>query len=83
MIIYLLIKAFDSVLFALISLIPVLETPSWLVTSLPDVLTRIASFNYYLPITESVTVILFLIGFTLTYKLAKIILNVFHVDLNS
>lgn len=83
MIIYLLIKGFDAILFALISIIPVFETPAWIVTSLPDVLTRIASFNYYLPIFESVTVILFLIGFTLAYKLAKIVLNVFHVDLNS
>lgn len=54
MIVYLLIKAFDSLLFAIISLIPSFETPVWVVTQLPDVLFRIASFNWYLPVYEAV-----------------------------
>ena len=82
MILYLLIKGFDAILFALISFIPVFETPAWVVTQLPDVLFRIASFNWYLPVYETVAVVLGLIAFTLSYKLIKIILGVVNIDLN-
>jgi hypothetical protein len=58
MIIYLLIKAFDSLLFAIISLIPSFETPVWVVTQLPDVLFRIASFNWYLPVYETAGIVI-------------------------
>lgn len=83
MIVYLLLKGFDSILFALISIIPVFETPVWVTTQLPDVLFRIASFNWYLPVYETVTIVLGLIGFTLTFKILKIVLNVVHIDLNA
>lgn len=83
MIIYLLVKGFYAIAFAVISIIPTFETPAWLVTQLPDVLTRVASFNWYLPVYETVTVVLFLIGFTLTYKILKVVLNFVNIDLNS
>ena len=82
MILYLVLKLFDSLLYCLISTIPVFETPAWLVTQLPDVMTRIAAFNWFLPISETVLVVLFLITFTLSYKLMKIVLGVVHIDLN-
>lgn len=83
MIVYLLLKGFDAILFALISIIPVFETPVWVATQLPDVLFRIASFNWYLPVYETVSIVIGLIGFTFTFKLLKIVLNVVHIDLNS
>ena len=83
MIIYLLLKGFDVVLYGLVALIPTFETPVWVATQLPDVLTRVASFNWYLPVYESIAVILGLIAFTLAYKLLKIVLNFVNVDLNS
>ena len=82
MIIYLLIKGFDSIAFLLISLIPTFETPAWVATQLPDVLFRIASFNWYLPVYETVGVVTTLIGITFTYKIVKIGLNAVHIDLN-
>ena len=83
MIIYLLIKGFDVVLYGLVALIPTFETPAWFVTQLPDVLYRVASFNWYLPVYETVAVVLGLIGFTLSYKILKIVLNFVRIDLNS
>lgn len=83
MIVYLLLKGFDAILFALISIIPVFETPVWVATQLPDVLFRIASFNWYLPVYETVSIVIGLISFTFTFKLLKIVLNVVHIDLNS
>lgn len=83
MLIYLLIKGVSSIAFALASAIPTFETPVWFSTQLPDVLFRIASFNWYLPVYETVSVVIGLIGFTLTWKVAKILLNFVNIDLNS
>lgn len=83
MIIYLLLKGFDMLIYGIISLIPTFETPAWVATQLPDVLTRVASFNWYLPISETVTIILGLIAFTLAYKIFKVVLNMANIDLNS
>lgn len=83
MIVYLLCKGFLSLTFALVSIIPIFETPIWFSTQLPDVLYRIASFNWYLPVYETVSVVIFLISFTLAYKVLKVILNFVHIDLNS
>ena len=59
------------------------ETPAWFYTQLPDVLTRVASFNWYLPVYESIAIVMGLIGFTLAYKILKITLNFINIDLNS
>lgn len=83
MILYSIMKLFDSLAFFLINLVPAFVTPTWITTQLPDILTRIASFNYYLPIAETVGVVVFLITFTLSYKLIKVVLNFVHIDLNS
>lgn len=83
MIVYLLIKGFDAIVFAVISIIPTFETPAWFATQLPDVLFRIASFNWYLPVYETVGVVIGLITFTLGYKIVKIALNFVRIDLNS
>lgn len=81
MILYLIIKAFNALLFAMISIIPVFETPTWVVTQLPDVLTRIASFNWYLPVYETVGIVVGLITFVLNYKVLKVVLGFFNIDL--
>lgn len=83
MVVYLLLKGLDFLAFGALSLIPTFETPSWFVTQLPDVLTRVASFNYYLPVFESVGIVIGLISFTLAYKILKITLNFVNIDLNS
>lgn len=83
MILYLIIKGFDALLFAVLSLLPVFETPAWIVTQLPDVLFRIASFNWYLPVYETVAIVIGLIAFTLNYKIFKIVLGFFNINLNS
>lgn len=82
MIIYLLIKGFTAILYAVISIIPTFETPAWVTSQLPDILSRIASFNWYLPIYETVGIVLGLITFTLSYKLIKVALGVVQIDLN-
>lgn len=81
MIIYLLLKAFDSILTFVIGLIPVIETPAWLITNLPDIFTMIFAFNQYLPIYEGFGVIVFLISGTMSYKVAKIVLNKAGLDI--
>lgn len=83
MIVYLLLKGFNSVLYGLISLIPVFDVPVWFYTQLPDVLTRVASFNWYLPIFETISIVTGLIALTLAYKILKIALNIVNIDLNS
>ena len=83
MIIYGLLKGFDTILYALIAMIPFFEVPVWFSTQLPDILFRIASFNWYLPVYETVSIVLGLISFTFTFKLLKIVLNIVHIDLNS
>ena len=82
MIIYLLIKGFTAILYVVISIIPTFETPSWVTSQLPDILFRIASFNWYLPVYEAVGIVLGLITFTLSYKLIKVALGVVQIDLN-
>ena len=83
MLLYLFIKSFTSFLFAFVSIIPTLETPVFVTAYLPDLMFRIASFNWYLPVYETVSVVMFLLSFTLTWKVGKILLNFFHIDLNS
>ena len=68
MIIYLLLQGFDSILYFIVSLFPTFETPVWMATQLPEILRRIMSFNYYLPLYETITVVTFLLSTTLIYK---------------
>ena len=83
MIVYLLLQGLNFLADLLVSVIPVFETPAWVVTQLPDVLTRVASFNHYLPVYESIGIVIGLIVFTLSYKVVKIGLNTIHINLNS
>jgi hypothetical protein len=75
MIVYLLLKLFDTLVTFVFGLVPVFETPAWLVTNLPDIFTMIFSFNQYLPIYETVVAVVFLIGFHIQYKILNIVLN--------
>ncbi len=80
MIIYLLMTMFDSLHFALLSLIPTIETPVWITANLPGIMTKIAGFNYYLPVSEAVIVVVGLLGITLTWYIIKVVLSLF-IDL--
>lgn len=81
MIIYRLLQAFDTVLTFVFSLIPTIETPAWLITHLPEIFRMIFSFNYYLPIVEAFGVVVWLIIGTMSYKVAKILLNKAGLDI--
>lgn len=82
MIIYLLFTGFLLLLSLLVAIIPSFDVPSWFTNELPQAISKVISWNDYLPVSETISVVLFLITFTLTYKIIKIVLNVFHVDLN-
>ena len=83
MILYLLLTAFDVVLNFIISLFPVFSTPVWIVTNLPEIFKTIIGFNNYLPIFDTFTVVIFLLAFTLQFKIWKILLSKGGIDLNA
>ena len=76
MIVYLLLQGFDTILFFLVSLLPTLETPVWLATSLPQMLRTIMGFNLYLPVYEAVVAVIFCIGLTLIYRIVSSVSSV-------
>lgn len=83
MVVYLLLLLFDTLVSFVFTLIPVVETPVWLVTNLPKILTTIYSFNLYLPVAEAVVAVSFCVLFTLQYKVVKVVLNKVGINLNS
>lgn len=74
MVIYWILNFFITLVTFVFSLFPVFETPAWFVSNLPQIFTMIFAFNNYLPIVEAFVVVVFLITFTMTYKIAKIVL---------
>ena len=82
MILYLLLQFFNTLVFFIFTLMPVFETPVWLVTNLPTIFSTIFSFNLYLPVYETFAVIFFLILFTIQYKVFRIVLNKAGIDLS-
>lgn len=82
MIIYLLLTAFNSIRDAAISLLPTLTTPVWAYSHIPDILTTILGFNNYLPLLEVIGLVLSVITITFSWKIGKIILGYFNIDLN-
>lgn len=83
MIVFLILRALQFLEMNLFTFIPTVDTPLWLAETVPEILIKVASFNYYLPISEVVNVVLFIIGFVLLYKIGNIIVNVFNVDLRA
>ncbi len=81
MIIYWILQFFDTIITFVFSIVPVIETPAWLVSNLPKIFTTAFGFNQYLPLTEAFAVAVFLISFTMQYKIFKILLNKFGIDL--
>ena len=77
MILCLILNLVVGLLNVLISLIPTIETPLWITTNLPTIVQTIAGFNHYLPVTEGVSVILGLIGITLSWKIVQIFISPF------
>ena len=51
MILYLILKALQVFEVGLLSIVPSVDTPLWLANNLPEILMRVASFNYYLPVS--------------------------------
>lgn len=83
MVLYLILTGFDKVSNFVISLIPTFETPAWIVQNLPNILETIFGYNNYLPIIETLGVVIFLLTFTLNYKVLKIILEKVGVNMNA
>lgn len=83
MILYLILVALDGILTFVVSLIPIFSTPSWIVTNLPEIFKTIIGFNNYLPVLETFTVVIFLLAFTLQYKVWKVVLSKAGVDMNA
>lgn len=75
MIIYLLLQGLDAVLFFVVSLFPTIETPAYLVTSLPQILRTVMGFNLYLPIYEGILAVILCIGFTVGFRVFSIIVS--------
>ena len=73
MIIYLLLQGLDSILFFVISFLPVLETPAYMITALPQILRTVMGFNLYLPIFEALVFVLSCLNFTLFVRVFSII----------
>lgn len=73
MIIYLLLEGLDTILFFVVSLIPTLETPAWLVTSLPQILRTVMGFNLYLPVYDAIIAIILCISFTASFRVFSIV----------
>ena len=83
MILYWLINFFITLVTFVFGLLPVIETPAWLLSNLPQIFTMIFGFNQYLPIVESFMIVVWLIMFTFSYKVAKIVLNRVGINMNS
>lgn len=83
MIIYLLLSGFDLIVNFVIALIPTFQTPIWFAENIGSIIEQIVGFNYYLPVVETVGVVLFLVGFTFNYKVLKIVLEKAGVNLNA
>ena len=81
MIIYSIAILLYEFLVLLISLIPSFEGVTNVFSFLPSMFERIITFNYYLPLTEALTVVIACIFITLNYKAIKILLNKFGIDL--
>lgn len=73
MIVYLLLQGFDSLLFFVVSMIPTIETPLWLATTMPQILRVIYGFNIYLPVAESFQAIFLCISATLVMRVFGIV----------
>lgn len=81
MILYLLIQGLFSLAFFAITLLPTLETPLWLATSMPQILRVIYGFNIYLPVAESFTAVFMCIGFTLLFRVFSVFASVFKLSI--
>ena len=73
MIIYLLLQGLDSILFFVVSMLPTLETPAYIATSLPQILRTIMGFNLYLPVYEGFICVLLCITLTLAFRAFSIV----------
>lgn len=81
MIVYLILQGLDSILFFIVSLLPNLETPLWLTTTMPQILRVIYGFNIYLPVSEAFTAVFMCIGFTLLMRVFSIVASLVHLSI--
>ncbi len=80
MIVYMLLQGFDTLLFFVVSMLPTLEQPLWLTTTMPQILRVIYGFNIYLPVAEAFQSVFLCIGFTVVMKVFKIVSSAVHLS---
>lgn len=78
-----LMNLFLDIKMGMFSLLPTLSTPAWAYEHLPDILTTIMGFNYYLPVFELIGLVLSVLAFTFAWKIGKIIIGIGgFIDMN-
>lgn len=73
----------DSLQYAFFASIPTFETPVWIVENLPTIISKIVSFNYYLPVSEALIVVISMISITFSWKIIKVVLGLVGINLNA
>lgn len=81
MIVYLLLQGFDTLAFFVVSMLPTLETPLWLATTMPQILRVIYGFNIYLPVSEAFTAVFLCIGFTVLMRIISVAGSAFRLSI--
>lgn len=83
MILHYLLLLRDNLMLSFISSAPVWGTPEFYVENITEILSIVMTFNNYLPIVEAMTTVMFCLGCTLAFKIAKIVLGIVQVNLGA
>lgn len=82
MLIYLLGLFYNKLVSAIFNIIPVIETPQWFTDGFYHIIELIMGFDYYLPLTETIEIVMWIVIITFTWKMIKIVLGLVNIDLN-
>lgn len=82
MLIYLLIVFYNKLVSAIFNIIPVIEIPEWFTEGFYHIVDIIMGFDYYLPLSETIELLIWIVVITFTWKVIKIVLGVVNIDLN-
>lgn len=83
MIVHYILLFTDALKMAFINWTPSFGMPGFWSTYLPQIVEKIIVFNRYLPIVEALETVVFCIGCTLAFKIAKIVLGIVQVNLGA
>lgn len=77
MIIYGIVCLVQDIINFLLNLLPQFESPDWLSDNLNWILRAAYGFDYFLPVSEAVTVVIFCIGVTFAWKIFRVLVSPF------